>query len=256
MKSAFEKQLGALPSASAKKPSELPLTHLTDWATFLAIAGDGRLVSKKPCSVYGELLVYTFYGRPAYRFPRDDVSHHLESYSPVCFLLKSKLTGKAERVLPFDSGGFAKYKAAMHPTLQRDHFELAKNANSAVRIIERLWGSNVNYYRSIEMSGLGITPASVALSHYYNLISNNLSEKFDERCSTIEVQLPSPVALKGSVMAIVVPSGVANGEVARIAKELSADLIVYPFDTPYYIGDFHISVRSAVREYFESKKWL
>lgn len=256
MKSAFEKQLGELPVAAKAKPAELPLTHLTDWASFLAIAGDGEFVSKKACPVYGGMLIYTFYGRPAYRFQADGVSHHLESYSPVCFLLNSKLANKSQRVLPFDSGAFPRYKAAMHSKLEKDHFELPQKAASAVQLIERLWGSNVNYYKSRQVSGLGISAASVALAHYYSLISNTLSQKFDERCSTIEVQLKSPVALKGNVKAIAVPSGVASGTVAKIARHLGADLLVYPFDMPYYVGDFHVSVRSVVREYFESKKWL
>ena len=256
MKSAFEKQLDDLPVAAKAKLAELPLTHLTDWATFLAIVQDGKLLSKKPCRVYGGLLVYTFYGRPAYRFNPDGISHHLESYSPVCLLLKSDLASKSQRVLPFDSGAFTKYKAAMHSSLDKEHFELPQSAASAVHLLERLWGSNLSYYKSTQVQGIGISATSIALAHYYNLISNTLSQKFDERCSTIEVQLASPVSLKDNVLAIVVPSGVASNEVAKIARDLGADLLVYPFDMPYYIGDFHASVRSVVRDYFESKKWL
>lgn len=163
MKSAFEKQLDALPAAARAKPTALPLTHLTDWATFLSIADDGELASKKPCPIYGSLLVYTFYGRPAYRFPADGISHHLESYSPVCFLLRSRLTNAAKRVLPFDSGGFPKYKAAMHSTLDKSHFELPQKTASAVRLVERLWGSNSNYFKA-QACGVDITPTSIALA--------------------------------------------------------------------------------------------
>jgi hypothetical protein len=90
----------------------------------------------------------------------------------------------------------------------------------------------------------------------YSLISNKLSAVFDNRCSTIEVQFPSPLELKGNIEAIVVPSGVAGGVVAKLASSLSAELLTYEFEMPYTVSDFHVSVRTAVRDFFHARSLL
>jgi hypothetical protein len=103
----FETQLIQLPTSP--NGSSLPLAHSTDWARFVAITQAGYFSSPTPCPVYGEILLYTFYGRAAYRFKEDGVAYSTPSYSPVCFILKPTLTALARRILPFDSGGFDKY---------------------------------------------------------------------------------------------------------------------------------------------------
>jgi hypothetical protein len=59
-KSTFENQLDALGSSPSATIKALPLTHLTDWAGFLAIAADGKFASKKACRVYRKHLAIRF----------------------------------------------------------------------------------------------------------------------------------------------------------------------------------------------------
>lgn len=252
-KSAFEEQVDAASAATKTDIKALPLTHVTDWAGFIAISKDGQFASKKPCPVYGKPLVYAFYGRPAYRLRDDGLSHSLPTFSPVCFVLRADLIKSAERMMPFDSGGFSMYAAAMHPSLTLADYELTVGTASTTRVVSFFWGSNADYYGTKFLDSLTIGPAAVALTHYYSLISNKLSTVFDNRCSTIELQFPSPLQLTGIIDAIIVPSGVAGSEAATIASSLNAELLTYEFEMPYKISDFHVSIRTVVRDFLLSR---
>ena len=207
------------------------------------------MLQRSLCSVYGTHLIYAFYGRPSYRLHDDGLSHNLPTYSPVCFVLNNKLVDSAERMLPFDSGGFSKYSAAMHPSLTLKDYELTIGSASTTKVVAYFWNSNADYYSTRFLDSLAINPATIALIHYYSLISNRLSTVFDNRCSTIELQFPSPLELTGNIEAIVVPSGVAGSVAAKIASSLSAELLTYEFEMPYTAFDFHVSVRIAVRDF-------
>jgi hypothetical protein len=166
-KSAFDEQITAASSDKKSDLKALPLTHLTDWAGFIAITNDGHFASRKPCSVYGTHLVYAFYGRPAYRLRDDGSSHNLPTFSPVCFVLNNKLVNSAKRMLPFDSGAFSKYAAAMHPSLTLKDYELTVGYVSTTNVVSYFWGSNADYYSTRFLDSLAIDPATIALIHYY-----------------------------------------------------------------------------------------
>jgi hypothetical protein len=253
MPQVFETQLVALPANP--NGTALPLAHSTDWARFLAITRVGEFQSTKKCPVYGELLLYTFYGRPAYRFQNDDLAHSTLSYMPVCFLLDPTLINSAQRILPFDSGGFDRYAAAMHPSYTREMFELSPGSASANRIIDAFWQTNRQYVSKAARIGLTFSAAADLLTHYYLLITNQLAVHFDDRCSSVEIQLPSPIVLKGNVLEIAAPV-VSDPAIATIATTLGADLLQYPFEMPYYINDFHMSVRQVVRDFLEMRAFV
>lgn len=253
---AFEAQLKELRPTSERRTKNLPLTHITDWAGFLAISSAGEFAPKKTCPIYGTHLVYAFYGRPAYRLKDDGLSHNIPSFAPVCILLRSKLTDDAARLLPFDSGGFSMYGPAMHSSLQLQDYELSGGSKSPNEIIKRLWNSNLKYYGTKVLQGISIDASKIALQHYYQLISNKLSVSFDNRCSTIEVQFHAPMKLKGNVEAIIVPSEVASKHVAQIARSLKAELLTYDFEMPYNVNDFHVPLRNLVRQYLQSRQLL
>jgi hypothetical protein len=254
MPSQFQTQLESSVVAG-RNPRLLPLTHVTSWAGFIAIATAGNFSPKDPCPVYGKHLVYSFYGRPAYRLKETGVQHSLPTFAPVCFILKARAIKQAIRVLPFDSGGFAIYAPAMHSLLDRKDYELSLGGASSRRVVKKLWQTNRRYFDTKPTTTLVIDPAEVALLHYYNLISNKLAVAFDNRCSTIEVQFSAPLELDGAVEAIVVPSNVSP-RAKQVAKSLKAELLVYNFDMPYYVSDFNGAVRHIVRAYLKEGKYF
>lgn len=250
MPNVFETQLIALPANPTG--NALPLVHSTDWARFLAITRVGNFQTGAKCPVYDEYLLYTFYGRPAYRLRDDGVAYHNLSYMPVCFVLNPGLIASSLRIMPFDSGGFDLYGPAMHPSFTRKMFEMAPEQASANRVINAFWGSNKNYADKNCPSNLTFAATSELLTHYYQLITNKISSDFDDRCSTLEIQLPVPLGLKGNVAAIAVPV-TSDPIIADLARDLGAELLPYNFEMPYYVNDFHMNVRQIVRDFLEAK---
>lgn len=97
--SEFERQLGG--HAGPIDEPTLNLTHVTSHATMMTILRDGAFRSERDCTVYGEKLIYTFYGRAAYRPQLDpnDLVYDDIIYAPVCFLVKPSIIREAIRVL-------------------------------------------------------------------------------------------------------------------------------------------------------------
>lgn len=254
MPAQFQTQLVEYSSAYAS-PSLL-LTHLTSFGAFVQISSAGEFRPAAKCPIYNDHLFYAFYGRPAFRFRDEATAHHAVTFAPVCFLLKSDLVSLATRIMPFDSGGFHRYGPAMHPTLTRDMYEMMANDDSPRHVAGALWGTNLRYFDNDFLIGDEPDPAATALLHYRNLIGNKLSEQFDVRCSSVEIQLASPLKLAGNVRAVVLPNVTVDGNAGQMVRDIGADLLTYAYSQPFYVNDFLMMVRQAVRDYLKSEKLM
>jgi len=88
----------------------LPLCHTTTEGFFLNIYDSKTIKAEKQCPVYNEFLVYFFYGKPSYL-----VEKELENYTddpPITLIynVNDLKNHKIKRIVPFDSGGFSRYK--------------------------------------------------------------------------------------------------------------------------------------------------
>ena len=244
----FCKQLESYGSKVASPP--LPLTHMTDFQTFLGISREAAFAPKHECKQYKEFLLYSFYGRPAYRFKDDGFTFRQPSYAPVCFLLNPKIIPTAKRILPFDSGAFASYSPTFPKTWARDLFELVIGYDDAGKVVSTFWGGNREYYDVEHRLGLTFSPVDEKLAHYYELISRSAAEKVDQRCSTVEVQISAPLPLKGNIIAVLLPSTVATQEVRDSIKEIGASIFTYRFSaTPYRRSDYYKHIEQEVRDW-------
>ena len=79
MKTRFKNFVQAVPPAQPL----LPLTHLTDAYRFEKAHQTDEL-QPRDCKVFGEPLLYLFYGRPSYRVHPDEQPSGLAHYLPVC----------------------------------------------------------------------------------------------------------------------------------------------------------------------------
>lgn len=245
--SLFETQLAALAVPPASPA--LPLTHITDWNTFLAIEDADAFKARAPCKVYGEPLVYAFYGRPAYRF-NDTDTYYVPTYAPVCFLIKAGAGASAKRIVPFDTGAFHTYGAAIHPGLTKEAFELTPGSDSPARVVSTFWGDNDGYYSRNILDGVVIDPSANALIHYYHLIKNKHSN-LDDRISSVEVQWASPLPLTGNIQAVVIPSIVYGRHVEEFGQKHGVDVLPYFAEMPFRRGDAYSPVRQTVRQYLQ-----
>lgn len=250
MASDFENQLDAAASVS---PSDLPLAHVTSFETSLRILGAGEFRAPKACPVYKERLLYTFVARPAYRF-QDKADPALGvAFAPVCFLLDASCSAAAIRALPFDSGGFGRYKAEMHPSWELADFEMSDAALRTAQVIETFWPDSACYYEAKPRSGMTFAATKTLLQQYYTLITNGIPHGFDSRCCTIEVQLPSPTRLSGNLVAIFAPDRAADDpDYASLVASHGGHLIPYRFHEPFYPNDYFTSLYDAVAGFLEA----
>ena len=238
----FDTQLGKL--GKQEIPARLNLTHVTTHATMLDICRMQSMATPNDCPVYHEKLIYTFYGRPAYRM-RDNET------SPTCLLFDSEIISNAVRMLPFDSGGFSYYGPVMDAGWSKEDFELQISLGRIQELLACFWGDDTAYYDSKVTGELEFSPSYDKLNQYSRLISNKLPVSFDTRCSSPEAQLPSPLDVSVHLDAIVVPDSAIDDELKSLAIKLEAHLIPYRFDIPFKQTDFFKPIHYAVRDYYD-----
>jgi hypothetical protein len=116
--------------------SEMPCVHTTDGYAFRAIL-ESQELTPQPCPLYLEDLTYLFYGKPAYRANMLTPPNRLRAYLPVCLIFSTDVISTCKRVLPFDTGAFAKglFKKHMHERMDKTDFQLTPTLESARRLI-------------------------------------------------------------------------------------------------------------------------
>ena len=189
----------------------LPLTHVTDAYYF----EDARLVDElrpSDCKVFGEPLLYLFYGRPSYRVNPDEEPSGLGHYLPVCILLRAGGMAAPKRVFPFDSGAFAagRYKAAMHRAMKLDDFSLETDPNTPGRVITLFFGSVEDYFIANPTTHPSLPATQFEAQSYAALIQSKLPSAIDDRGSAIELQMDVPVRLSTFAEAVVAPGPILD----------------------------------------------
>jgi hypothetical protein len=188
-------------------PSQLPLTHVTDAYTLRGVLEDKTLLAQGECKVFNELLLYFFYGRPAFRVGEEGEVSGLRSEAPVCLVLTSDLISSAKRVIPFDSGGYAKgrFHAAFHKRMPMKDFYLQPSMDAPTKLIKTFFGTNEAYYDAQPLKEVLIPPTAFEAESYHKLITDDRRNKYDNRVSAIEVQIAAKVKVDGHVLAALIP---------------------------------------------------
>jgi len=128
----------------------MPPCHLTDARWLEAIAGD-RGLRPWECKVFGEELIYLFYGGIFYR--RSAVPTKNAALLPVGFVFEPQVLGLIDRYFPFDTGAAAscKYGDPWNSRLEpfRERFVVnGGGADAAVkRMVHFLFGTNAHYLK-------------------------------------------------------------------------------------------------------------
>jgi hypothetical protein len=180
------------------------LTHVTDCVNIGSVLASGKL-EPRPCAVFKKDLLYLFYGRPAYRRRWDGEATSNLGYARICFILHDDVAQKASRILPFDSGGYDRFKHAFHDQLTLEDFEIDPT-DSPKKIVSAFYDDFPAYYWMRPTTGLTFPLSQNIVDSYYKLITGNLKETFDDRCAAIEVQLEQSLPLAGQVLAIIGPN--------------------------------------------------
>lgn len=189
--------------SSAEKA--MPLMHSTSTGTGAKIVVSGE-IKTRPCSVYGQDLVYLFYGRPAFK-PLSSVSASaIDEHLPMCLVINPEMLGDAIRIVPFDSGGYTRYEKQIGPLLERPDFELGPDREVPLRLVRAFFETNRNYYRQLPTADPDRIPISEPTARAYARLTRDTSlADDDDRRSTIEIQISGAVPLASALLAVVAP---------------------------------------------------
>ena len=206
----------------------LPLTHITDAYMFRQIM-EVEALAPSGCPVFEEELLYLFYGRPAYRAADEETSNGIDAYWPICFvMMPSDVTPK--RVYPFDSGAFhhKRYAEFMYHRMIKEDFELESDPSMPGRLVSLFWSDIQGYFENKGPRDFVPGPFEFEDKAYYELIRHKGRGPFDERGSTIEIQIDHEIPIKGNTLAVILPYEFATD--AIIAKIESMGALALPFN--------------------------
>lgn len=129
--------------------SSLPFCHTTTVGFLLSILRHG-LESKKPCKEYNELLLYFFYGKPSY-ITEDEVENFSQN-PPITLIyeISPPDSSKIKRLLPFDSGGYTRYKMPQGFTRELYSIENNKGSTTETTALDMLKGMIKLIYKTNE----------------------------------------------------------------------------------------------------------
>lgn len=234
---------------------QLGLTHVTDCAYLGGLVASGKL-EPRDCKVYGEPLVYLFYGRPAYRSNWDQGTTTTIDYARICLILRDEVAAMAHRIMPFDSGGFQRYSSALHHSLKREDFEVDPK-DHPLKIVGAFYDSLENYWEIKPKETLRFPITQNVIQSYYHLISGGFREEFDDRCGAIEVQVADPIPLKDRVVALIAPHQVFDDlAVEKFVADCGAEARGYRITRMFNPKEVSGQLLSEVARFLEDKAWL
>jgi hypothetical protein len=202
------------------KVCTLDLMHSASVSVGAHIIHSGELAAHR-CPVYNEDLVYLFYGRPAYKPLSNLLPTRIPEYLPMCLVLDSSLIEKATRILPFDSGGYDRYRNFTGPELKRSDFELGPNADIPMRLVTAFFQTNKNYFQQKPTSNPEEISVLYGAARAYGFLTLDPAlANDDDRRSTIEIQISQSVPLADVLRAVVGPPALLSDDKVVQALDL------------------------------------
>lgn len=235
---------------------QLGLTHVTDCARLASLVQSERL-EPRLCSVFGEKLIYLFYGRPAYRreWAEGEATSNLDN-ARICLLLRDDVAAAARRILPFDSGGFNRYSGAFHSSIKIADFELAPG-DHPLKLIGAFYSSLERYWTMDPIKPRMFHATQNVVRSYHQLITGGLAEKFDDRCATVEVQLADPLMLADKVLAMIGPNQIFDDPVIKaFMDKCGAEPRGYRLTHMFHPPETSARLYSEVERFLDDKGWL
>jgi hypothetical protein len=129
--------------------SFLPLCHTTDWGSFDKISENG--IECKPCDQYkDENLAYFFYGKASY-YLKGNNKPVITSEPPITLIYDlENISENIHRILPFDSGGYLRYK--IRGGFTKEDFTYCQPSDEIARRMIRILYETNRGYAKIKLS--------------------------------------------------------------------------------------------------------
>ena len=211
--------------ASVQHPA-LPFFHSCE-AKFLQSILDSRELQPRPCKVYGENLLYLFYGKPAYK--SGEISHSSLSFMmPMCFIINYEAVCDVKRIVAFDSGAFPMYKDHFHESMTTKEFELTPSKSVLKKMIGYFYTGNESYFNGKPKQELVYDPIHFQIEGYHSLIKTQNKAEIDDRKASLEVQVTAAIPLNSfAIEAIILPASLAKSPMVKeiIINDLKIPII-------------------------------
>jgi hypothetical protein len=248
---AFRKLLN---NASPPSSKVLPLVHDTTYTNFEKIITSGYL---KPCicEVFSMNLLYFFYGRKAYKVSEKSIKLYSEGRLPASFIIKTDCVDSIYAVHPFDTGAYekGKFKNYFSEKYKFEDFVLGSNIVDARQFMELFFTNNKNY---IFLKTNRINTIHLIVNEYSNLINAKQDETFDNRCSTIEVQVFKEIPIPDVLEAIVIPEKYQGSNYVRQMVEKDIRILTYDTDSFLNPSEHNAVVKQRIIDYYREKKYI
>jgi hypothetical protein len=232
---------------------ELPLVHSTLVEYFRLVAQAGKL-QPRDCPVFGEPLIYLFYGRPAYRSTRGAMPDTTIQCCPVCFIFKPTfLKVHPARIYPFDTGAAkgGRFEPLITPA-DTDDFKMHPALKSVQRFTHAFFETNGDYFLGRPREGLTIPADEEAARKYYSFVSHEGPEHYDDRRSAVEFQYDKPISLRGMLWAVALPTSFLQQE--GIRRTIVSEWGAFPLTYSFVRGSLPNEYATAIRTNYE--RWL
>jgi hypothetical protein len=246
-------------SSQEDMAEELPLIH-TSLSENLDHFVASHKIEAAHCDVFNENLVYLFYGRPAYRSKKGQVSGESVRLCPVCFVFKPYTVSKrAYRVFPCDSGALSNH--IFNPPLTVEDLkdlELEPRIESARRLVPLLFENNHNYYVGKARTSRPPFSTGSPGQQFHELLLKKGPVGYDDRKSAIEVQVKKHISLRDQLLFVILPGEFLDTD--NIKRTIFADWRCYPIPYETTMGDapsaYYAVIRELLRQHLEKARWL
>jgi hypothetical protein len=235
---ARRKPLEQLPSDPDGAPDDgklasLPFTHATTFDALEQIL-DGGFVQPNACGVFGERLVYLFYGRFAYRIEMEENLNRLSNDGPVALIFDGATIRNLSlrRVFPFDSGGYGQFYQNALGQLHISDYQLSDLVH-ADRIICFCWSKSKAAYFWFDtdrLRAINSIPATKRHWRMYLGVLHGLANRDgDDRRGTIEVSSEHPIPVNQSTLiGMVIPRKFYSHEKIIALQKAGVRVKAYP----------------------------
>ncbi len=191
-------------------PMALPPVHLNIARSFSKIVADQQL-EPQPDAIFGEDLLYLFYGGVFYRTERDPTRNTDEL--PIAFLFDPSVLPRCCRYYPFDTGALANglYREAGKPLLPFETTYRLTGGDDVVptRMVYYLYESNQRYLRGEISDGLKNLPHPLPqLAAFFS--TDLTAHRVDHRQMCIECHFNQPLPLAQGLLWIGFPDSMTD----------------------------------------------
>lgn len=178
-------------------PETLPLVHSTKSYNIESLIKLEKLTPSE-CDKYNKKLLYFFFGRPSYKYNKDEDTSELWEL-PTCFVFDDLIGKNPKRILPFDSGAYiAKRYPSYLQSIPIEEYE-CDQADAPQRIVSAIFGSLDAYIggnpksEQVLKSEFQLGPLDAEILAIRKLADDGTPRSFDDRRMSVELHYDAEI---------------------------------------------------------------